>query len=104
MKPHRERIAAQLALDWPEGVCHYCAIADDQVDGDRIRWLGRRRKVCNQSGCVRRFNADIDRAEPEDRQARRKRTPGDIHLLKMQEKRERRAVSRARSRKRKAAA
>jgi hypothetical protein len=104
VKPHRERIAAELARDWPEGVCHYCTISDDQVDGDRVRWLGRRRKVCNRSICVKRFNVDIDRAEMEDRQVTRKRTPADIHLLKMQEKRERRAASRARSRKRKAAA
>lgn len=104
MTPERSAIAVKLARDWPEGICRYCAIAEERVDGDRIRWLGRRRTVCNQPGCVRKFGLDIDRAEKADRRAKRKRTPAEIHELILDEKRRKRPASRERSRQRKKAA
>jgi hypothetical protein len=92
----RQAIAANVAQSWQPGFCHYCGVTEEQVDGDHIRWLGAKRTVCSQPGCIRRFNSDIDRAIARIRQTQRKRTPADIHALKIEERRARRRASRLR--------
>lgn len=94
MRAERQAAAAAVARDWPEGVCHFCGVTAEQVDGDRIRWLGQRRTVCSQPGCVRRLWLAVDQEERRTHQARRKRTPADIHQLKLAEAKARRRASR----------
>jgi hypothetical protein len=91
-----DRVVVQenVAQAWPAGVCHYCGIADAAVDGDRVCWLGRQRNVCNRVGCVRRFSADVNaRVRALDR-PKRKRTPAEIHEIKIEERRARRRQQR----------
>lgn len=92
----RAQLAARIAGRWPAGVCHFCGIRDEQVDGDRIRWINDERSVCSQVGCVRQFNAEIGRAAFAGQRKPRKRTPADISELKEQERRQRAAAARAR--------
>jgi hypothetical protein len=64
------------------GICKYCRITDDQVDGCRISWIDMMRTCCNRSACVRARNEELRR----QRAARpRPHTPADIHQLKKQE-------------------
>lgn len=90
----RQAVAGVVARERPAGICHYCRVTEEQVDGDRIRWLGTKRTVCSQPGCIRKFDIDIDREIARQRQTKRKRTPAEIHALKIEERRSRRGASR----------
>jgi hypothetical protein len=92
----RERMAANLAARWPDGQCHYCLITAEHVDGDRIWWTNRRRNVCSRSQCVRRFWADVARAEQAVLRPRRKLTPAEVHARILAKRRGSRAASRSR--------
>jgi hypothetical protein len=92
----RERIAERIAQRAPARVCRYCGIRDEQVDGDRRRWLNRERNLCNAPGCIRQWSAMLDRAVAAANRRPRKRTPAEIHQLKLQEKRDARRRYRAR--------
>lgn len=72
------------------GVCRFCSITEDQIDGDKHCWLGPSRTVCNGPPCVRAHYAERDRAELAKKKANRKRTPAEIHQLMIEERRERR--------------
>jgi hypothetical protein len=63
------------------GRCRFCGITEDQIDGDRHRWLGDSRTVCAKPACIRAHYAEADRRKFEDRQRNRKRTPAEIHEL-----------------------
>lgn len=76
------------------GVCRFCGITDDQIDGDKRGWLGPSRTVCNRPSCIRAHYAERDRAEGEDAKKRRKRTPGEIHQFMLEERREKRRRAR----------
>jgi hypothetical protein len=78
------------------GVCRFCGIAEDQVDGDKRRWLGESRTVCDAPACIRAHYAEIDRRKYVDRQKSRKRSPGEIHELIKKERREKRKAARSR--------
>lgn len=95
-----ERIAPALPGVPPpvEGKCRFCKIDETRVDGDRIGWLGVDRTCCTQHGCVRQHWAEIDRAKRLRRP--RKRTPAEIHQLKIAERstRTRRAREAAKAR------
>jgi hypothetical protein len=97
----REAIGAAIARDWPRGVCHFCGIRDEQVDGDRHRWHSSRQDVCSAPGCIVQLNAAIDRAMMLLRRGNRKRSPGEIHRLQQEERRLKRQQYRARRAQRK---
>jgi hypothetical protein len=86
----------RVTRSWPSGVCHFCGVLDEQVDGDRIRWADAHRSVCNQPGCLRRFRIEVDREGQRLRAANRRRTPAEVHEQIMKERRERRTAARAR--------
>lgn len=95
----RERAIAVLTAAWVRGECHYCHVRDAEVDGDKIAWFRPERDLCNQYGCRRRFESAV--MQVQIRMAPRrppKRTPAEIHELKMQERRDARRRSRARKR------
>jgi hypothetical protein len=71
---------ANVARPTP-GRCRFCGITEDQIDGDRHRWLGDSRTVCAKPACIRAHYAEADRRKFEDRQRKRKRTPAEIHEL-----------------------
>jgi hypothetical protein len=98
---NREAVGAAIARDWVRGVCHYCAIHDEQVDGDRHRWLTAMQNVCDARGCVVQFGADIDRAIALQQRSRKKMSPADVHKLQREERRERRKLYRAKQAQRK---
>jgi hypothetical protein len=76
------------------GICRFCRITEDQIDGDKRSWLGPSRTVCNNPSCVRAHYADRDRVEVAAKKSRRKRTSAEIHQLMIEERRERRRRSR----------
>ena len=64
------------------GRCRFCGITEDQIDGDRHRWLGDSRTGVREAGLhPRPLCAEADRRKFEDRQRNRKRTPAEIHEL-----------------------
>jgi hypothetical protein len=78
------------------GRCRFCGCAGDSCrlpDGDRCNWLALDRNVCTSPPCLRAHFAVVARVKA---RASRKRTPGDIHQLMQQEKRDRRRAARAR--------
>jgi hypothetical protein len=84
------RAAAVLVRQWPAGVCHFCAITDAEVDGDRVRWLDTWRTVCSQPGCIRQFEAAVAQWEFAHR-GPRKMSPAEVHeLIREKAKRKRR--------------
>ncbi len=76
------------------GECRFCGVTEDKIDGDKLCWLGPSRTVCNKPGCVRAHYADRDRMAVLARKANRKRTPAEIHAIKLQEARDRRKRNR----------
>jgi hypothetical protein len=74
------------------GICEFCGITDDEVDGDRIAWVDFQRNCCSKSACVRARNEKIRRQRAQRPQ---RRTPADIHALKIQEAKAKRARYRA---------
>jgi len=79
------------------GHCRFCGCSGDSCrlpsgGGDRCTWLDLGRTVCSAPACLRR-HSDAARAA---QGKRRKRTPGEIHALMQQERRERRREARAR--------
>ena len=63
----------------PPGVCRFCKVTEDQVDGDKRSWLGKDRTCCSDYGCVRQHWAEVDRAKANARQATRRRSPAEVH-------------------------
>jgi len=98
---NRDAIAAALARSWPRGVCHFCELRDEQVDGDRHRWLNEQQNVCSATGCVIQMRNAVDRAMALQQRGRRKLTPPEVHELKMQKIRKRRQKYRAKQAQRK---
>ena len=95
----RERVAARLVSRWVSGQCRFCLITDEHVDGDRIRWAGSQRNVCSRSQCMRRFQDEVTRELGRvERAVQRKRTPAEIHALKLEERRAKRRQYRLRKR------
>lgn len=85
-----ERAAVLVASSWPAGVCHFCGLTEEHVDGDRVRWFNTSRTVCSQPGCIRQFGFEIDRWELRHRRPR-KLSPADVHeLIREEAKRKRR--------------
>lgn len=37
------------------GVCQYCGVRDELVDGDGLRWHDVARTCCSQHGCVKQY-------------------------------------------------
>ena len=91
----REWMADAIAASWPAGICHFCGIPDERVDGDRIRWVDSRRAVCSQPGCVRRFGSEVEKALHAAR-PKRKRSPAEVHALILEERRRKRREYRLR--------
>lgn len=76
------------------GVCRYCHVTDDQVDGDRLRWHDAERTCCSQYACVKQY----ERAAQITRDFRpRRRSPAEVHQQIVAEHRERRRRARART-------
>jgi hypothetical protein len=38
------------------GVCQFCSVTDDQVDGDRLRWHDAGRTCCSKYACTKQFH------------------------------------------------
>lgn len=73
------------------GVCRFCKVKEDQVDGDKLSWHCTDRTCCSNYACVRQHWAEIDRAKRiRTTTANRKRTPAEIHQLILDEKRAKR--------------
>jgi hypothetical protein len=45
------------------GVCRFCGVTEDQVDGDRLSWLDGTRTCCNKFHCRKR-DANEKRSKP----------------------------------------
>ena len=69
------------------GICQFCGITDDEVDGCRIAWVNNERTCCSKSACVRERNRKARRRAEKPRP----RTPADIHQLIKDEAKARRA-------------
>jgi hypothetical protein len=81
-----ERIAPALPGVPPpvQGKCRFCKADEARVDGDKLSWFGPDRTCCSQYDCIRQHWAEIDRAKRLRRP--RKRTPADIHEIKLAER------------------
>lgn len=92
----------QIGADWPVGICHYCGVADAQVDGDKVCWLDSTRRICNRPPCIQRFHADLERVAGAVARATRRRNSAEIHELireqAKQKRRQYRAAAKARKR------
>lgn len=51
------------------GVCQYCGVTDDQVDGDKLCWHDSNRDCCTRPSCVKQHHdkARIRAARPRSR-------------------------------------
>lgn len=38
------------------GVCQYCKVTDDQVDGNKLSWHDASRTCCSKYACVKKFH------------------------------------------------
>jgi len=65
------------------GVCQFCHITDDEVDGSRRSWLDDSRTCCNGFACIKANREKLARAKA---QRPRPRTPADIHRLIVEER------------------
>lgn len=43
----------------PSGICRFCKITEEKVDGNKRSWYGKDRTCCNQSSCVRQHHEEI---------------------------------------------
>lgn len=93
----REQVEEAAAAAWPRGVCHFCEVEEDRVDGDRIRWLRVERNVCSQPGCIRAFSAVVERALARLTRRPRKLSPGQVHELILEKERKKRREYRERA-------
>lgn len=86
---NRASAAALLTRHWVAGVCHFCGVGEDEIDGDRLRWYDGSRAVCSRPGCIRQFADLVDRAaQPVPRP--RRLSPGEVHARIMEERRRKR--------------
>lgn len=77
------------------GVCRYCRCTEANAcrlpEGDTCWWINAGRDVCSNPACIRRLYADKAIRDAELRRRTRKRTPAEIHALKLEEARQKRA-------------
>lgn len=86
------------------GVCRFCGCssAEDEAracttpTGDPCHWFDFERTVCSNPPCTRRFEAERAQFKADRAVRDRKRTPAEIHRLKLQEARDRRKQARLR--------
>jgi hypothetical protein len=71
------------------GVCQFCAVTDDQVDGDKLCWHDGRHTCCSRYACVKRYKAQLRQKHREWVAAGRKRSPAEIYELQQKERRDR---------------
>jgi hypothetical protein len=71
------------------GVCQFCKVTDDQVDGNKLSWHNGARNCCSRYDCVKKYYAQLKRARQRFQSETRKRTPGEIYELQKQERRDR---------------
>lgn len=83
------------------GTCRFCGCTEDRAcrlpTGEPCSWFDRMRTICNNPACICQYFQAESRAAVEAFKSRpKKRTPADIHLLMLAEKRARRRAARAR--------
>jgi hypothetical protein len=71
------------------GICQFCKVTDDQVDGDKLSWHNAARNCCSKFDCVKRYRAQIRLARQKWIAAGRKRSPAEIYELQRTERRAR---------------
>jgi hypothetical protein len=71
------------------GVCEFCHVTDDQVDGCRLSWFDDTRTCCSKSGCIK-ARGEKARRRKVATPAPRRRTPADIHALIVEERKAKR--------------
>jgi hypothetical protein len=77
------------------GICEFCKITDDEIDGCRISWLDSSRTCCNKFACRKQHEQKIAAEKTARMRAARRRTPGEIHQLIKEEAKAKRARYRA---------
>jgi hypothetical protein len=79
------------------GLCRFCHCTEQKPctlpSGDECWWFDKDRTVCTNPQCINAFTCLLAQLRAK---AERKRTPGDIHRLMQEERRERRRASKAR--------
>jgi hypothetical protein len=83
------------------GVCCFCHCTEDDPcripGGDFCSWYLASRDVCTAPGCITAYHAKQNLLAAQTSRVK-KRTPGQIHALMMEEKRTRRRAYRAKKR------
>jgi hypothetical protein len=68
------------------GVCQFCRVTDDEVDGNKLSWHNTARNCCSRYACVSRYKEQIRRARRDFQSKTRKKTPAEICELQRQER------------------
>lgn len=84
------------------GRCRFCRCTETDPcripGGDTCAWYVATRDVCTAPGCITAYHAELRRKHT------KKRTPGQIHALMMEEKRAKQRAYRARRKQQRGAA
>lgn len=61
------------------GVCRYCGVTDDQVDGNKLSWHDAERTCCSKYACVKKHHsaARIAQRQEQDQAREQQRKYGD---------------------------
>jgi len=43
----------------PSGICRFCKITEEHVDGNKRSWYGKDRTCCSQSACIREHHEEL---------------------------------------------
>jgi hypothetical protein len=83
------------------GRCRFCRCTEDNPcrvpGGDTCAWYLKTRDVCTAPACITAYHAQQARLVAQTSRTK-KRTPGQIHALMLEEKRARRRAARAKRR------
>jgi hypothetical protein len=82
------------------GVCAYCGVTDEQIDGNRLSWHDASRTCCSKYACVKAHHiASRNRvAKPKSRFAELAALGWERGAIRLQLEREKAAARRARRR------
>lgn len=79
------------------GVCRFCGCSSSEDEanacntaGGKCHWFDFERTVCSAEPCVREFGRERAKFKAERKERDRKRTPGQVHAMILQERRDRR--------------
>lgn len=90
------------------GQCRFCRCTESNAcklpDGDPCSWFTTDRTVCTAPACLNAHFAEQRRLMAEGSRATRKRTPGQIHALKKEERNAKQRAARAKRKQQRGAA